>query len=319
MTYPIWTKFTERVSIVSSVVERLDLITGLPITVAPIPSGTFTKPSAANTGLLTAEGSLVVYTGPSTIDETYPGYDAGGVGTGVVIEGFHFQNQGIKIKAENVTVRDSLISAPKSIDTEDTYPYGIQCTYGFTGTLIENCEFRGWHSSNFYGGDCTVRKCHLWESGGDGTKFTNNFIFEMNWINLLGYEASAHADGIQMVSGGNGIVRGNFFDMIPGIIVDGQQYKNSQCIIISTNNGPIDNVDIYENWFNGGIQSVLIGDKGVGYGLPTNMKIRNNVYTRDSWQVNPWSMEGVDTFGNEIYGNVYEDNGQLMPNQGVAP
>ena len=308
MAYASWTKFTERVLITGGSVQRLDADTGLPILAPsyPIPND-FIKPTALNSGLLTDEGSLTLYTGSSdiTVADT-------------VLEGYLFTHD-MKVKANNVTIRDCLFAVDDYATT-----YGVRCTYGNTGTLVEYCEFRGHSSAAIYGGDAIFRHNHVHHMGGDCSKLTGRYTFESNYITNLGYNPSAHADGIQITGGGVGIIRGNNFDMISNLVVGEITYKNSQCMIIATNESPVDDLDIYNNWITGGIQSILINEKTVedsGFGgNPTNCRVHDNIFTRDSWTVQAFSVVDVDgVSGNRVYGNVYSDNGALLPGQGVTP
>jgi hypothetical protein len=239
-----------------------------------------TKPNASNTGTsgsLTASSGFTITTDNAVIEDL----DISGT---------------VKVQANNVTIRNCRISTGGY--------YGIQCTFGYTGLLIEDCEIEGMQSAGIYGSNFTARRVHIHNSGADAIKPGSNFVIESCYLTDLGYITTSHADGVQMVSGGDGVIRWNNFDMPH----DEPGYKNSQCIIIQTNNGLIDDVVIHENWINGGGYSVQIRDKGNGYGAPTNIEITDNQFGRD-YQFGIMITDGSPT----ISGNVWEDNGQPAP------
>lgn len=244
------------------------------------------KPNLTNTG---TTGTLTAYTGTTTI----------------TTDNFILENAiisgSLNIKANNVTIKNCLI--------ETGGYYGIRCNYedsngnDYTNLLVEDCEIRGMLSAAIYGDNFTARRCNIWNSGSDGLKPVSNFLIESCYIHELGYTDGAHADGVQMVNGGNGVMRWNNFDM-PW---DDPTYANSQCIIMSTNVGTIDDVLIEDNWINGGGYSVQIIDKGNGYGVPTNVSVLNNLFGRDH-QFGP---QRTDT-GVVWQCNTYEDNGEAI-------
>jgi len=218
------------------------------------------RPGPDNTGPLVPESELLEYTGRTTI--TTPGT----VIEGVVINGT------INIKADNVTLRNFVIRSGSH--------YGINVRSG-TGHLFEDGLIYGPTSSGVLGSDFTARRLEVTHVGGDAFKARRNFVIEKNWMHRLGYIDGAHADGIQMVGNneGNGVIRQNFFDMrndqpIPG---ENRNYANSQCIIIQTNNGSIDNVLIEGNWFDGAGYQILVNERN-NYGPPTNITITDNVF-----------------------------------------
>jgi len=239
------------------------------------------KPSPFNTGPsgnLTASGGMTITT------------------DGAVIENLDISRT-VSIKANNVTIRNCRIAVTTDF-------YGIQCTFGYTGLLIEDCEITGMQSSGVYGSNFTIRRSYIHNSGADAFKPTENFVIESCYITDLGYIDMAHADGIQMIVGSNGLVRWNTFDMKP----EEDNFRNSICIFVSTANGPIDNVVIDGNWINGGGWSIQIRDKGRGYGVPTNVAITNNKFGRDH-------LFGIFVADGSIttHGNVWEDTGAPAP------
>lgn len=212
---------------------------------------------------------------------------------GAVIENLDIDGC-IKVEANNVTIRNVRITCSNF--------YGINIVSGYTGTLIEDVEISGMRSSGVLGSDFILRRANIHDSGSDAVKPYRNVLIESSWFHRLGYIEDSHSDGVQMVTGENVTMRGNNFDMP----YDLAGFTNSQCMIIQTNNGPIDNILIEGNWLNGGGYCVQINDKGNGYGGPTNVRIINNKFGRDC-------QFGILRFNNSspsLSGNSWEQTGE---------
>lgn len=206
----------------------------------------------------------------------------------------------ITVEANNVTIRNVRIDCSGL--------YGINIVNGYTGTLIEDVEIFGMLSSGVLGADFILRRANIHDSGSDAVKPVRNALIESSWFHRLGYTVGSHSDGVQMVAGENVIMRGNNFDMPYDL--DG--FTNSQCMIIQTNNGPIDNILIEGNWLNGGGYCVQINDKGNGYGGPTNVRIKDNKFGRDC-------QFGILRFRNNsptLSGNVWEETEEPIEGTG---
>ncbi len=216
---------------------------------------------------------------------------------GTVLEGVWVTGI-IDVRADNVTIRDFKVEA--------TSYYGIRAIYGASGLTIEDGEIFGMSSAAIYGGNFEVRRVDIHDSGSDGIKPTGNALIENNWFRRLGSKPDSHADGIQMVGGSDVVIRENYFDMRSGL----SEFNNSICIIIQTNNGPVDNILIKGNRINGGGYSVQVRDKGTGYGPPTNVRIYDNRFGRDA-QFGPWVTDGHVS----KEGNVWDDTGALLSGQ----
>ena len=244
----------------------------------PDPSVPNVKPGPMNTGVtppLTASESLTIKENNALVEN-------------LDIDGC------IKVEANNVTIRNVRIDCSGL--------YGINIVSGYIGTLIEDVEILGMQSSGILGSEFTLRRANIHDSGGDAIKPTRNALIEDSWFHRLGYITDSHSDGVQMVSGENVTMRGNNFDMP----YDLEGFTNSQCMIIQTNNGPIDNILIEGNWLNGGGYCVQINDKGNGYGGPTNVRIINNKFGRDC-------QFGILRFRDSsptLSGNVWEQTGE---------
>lgn len=244
------------------------------------------RPGPGNTGPKTPEANMEVYSGPSEITED-----------GAIIERVIF-NKAITISASNVTIRDF-------VSRHDDH-HAFRTSGSARNFLIEDGLVEGMKSSAVYGSNFTARRLHVRDSGNDGFKPHSNYVIENCWIHHLGYIPGAHADGIQQREGSNGVLRGNYFDVVSG----DAGYFNHIAIFLSTAAGPIDNVLIEENWINGGGISIQVHDKQRGFGPPTNVRIINNRFGRDAtWNI--WRIDGTAV----TYGNVWDDTGELVPNQ----
>ena len=201
----------------------------------------------------------------------------------------------VTIKANNVTLRNFKIKT--------TGHYSVRIMSGYTGTLLEDGEISGMSSAGVYGGDFIARRLNVHDSGADGFKPTRNALIEDSWIHHMGYLSGSHADGVQMRSGSNLTIRGNFFEM-PFKKQAG--YENGICIIIQTGTSSINNVRIENNWLNGSSSYCInISDKGTGYGAPTNVRISNNKFYRD-YNYGIWTLEGNPVKS----GNIWADTNQ---------
>ena len=261
------------------------------------------RPGPDNTGPLVAESQLIEYSGSTTIRTPDT------IIEGVVINGT------INIEADNVTIRNFVIRTGGF--------YGINVRSG-TGHLFEDGLIFGARSSGILGGDFTARRLEITHAGGDAIKPRRNFIIEKNWMHRLGYIDGSHADGIQMVGSneGNGIIRYNFFDMrndqqVPG---ENRNYANSQCIIIQTNNGSVDNVLIQGNWFEGAGFQILVNERNDN-GPPTNITITENIFGLVGLphaQFGPLSLRGAEynVFNNQFNVDLSVDDN---PGAGGSP
>lgn len=203
----------------------------------------------------------------------------------------------INVRANNVTIRNMRIDCGSF--------YAIRIYSGFEQTLIEDVEMINMQSSGILGSDFTVRRANIHDSGGDALKPGSNVVVEASWLHKLGTIEGSHSDGIQMVSGSNVRIIGNFFDM-PNIA----GYTNSQCIILQTNNGPVDNIVVENNWLNGGGWCIQVNDKGNGYGSPQNILIKDNKFGPDC-QFGTILVRG-DNNDTTLINNVYAATGQVI-------
>ena len=238
------------------------------------------RPGPSNTG---PKGALVSTSESITVRDD-----------GAVIENLDIDGC-ITVRANNVTIRNTRINCSSF--------YAIRIHSGFQGLLVEDVEMFGMKSAGILGSNFIVRRANVHDAGADAFKPGSNVLIEASWMHRLGTIANSHSDAVQMVSGGDLVFRGNFVDM-PNI----SGFTNSQCLIIQTNNGPIDDILIENNWLNGGGWCVQINDKGRGHGSPQNVRILNNRFGPDC-QFGTIRVSGSDS-DTTISGNIFELTGR---------
>lgn len=278
LTIAVGTMATHRTA-VASLEEALMVLLDDDTSVAPPINPQGGKPNHSTTGPQTPSSQL---TPSGSITVTVPG---------TVIEGLYVTGS-ISVQADNVTIRDSIIKS-------DSY-FGIRADFGATNLLVENVEITDALAAGITGSNYTLRRSRIHEMGADAIKVYSNVLIEHNYIRHLGTDPGSHADGIQMTTGSNVVIQNNTIDMpydLPG-------YENSQCMIIQTDQGPIDDVLINGNWLNGGGFCVQINDKN--FGPPSNVRLIRNKFGRDH-------QYGPMTFFNTVpvrFSNEWEDTGE---------
>ncbi len=189
----------------------------------------------------------------------------------------------LTIDADNVTIRRSRITGGGF----NIRVYGV-------GTLIEDCTLIGapGDAVNVMGGNYTIRRCDI-SGAHDGLKLSSGMLVEDCYIHDQYREDGTHNDGMQDSGDSTGwVVRHN--------TVQGPYQTSTSAMIISTSNGPIDNITIEENFLSGGSFTVYCsaGD----YGAPTNATFRYNVFEKDSsGSGSPITFSGTPTFVGNIY------------------
>lgn len=247
------------------------------------------KPSPSNTGYT---GTLTEYPGGADIDQAWLNANNGG---SLVLENVRFNGR-VNVEVDNLTIRNfEIIGGNYGVYN------GVFESSPTSGLLLENGELRLQSSSGVLLSNATIRRCYVHDQGVDAFKPFSNVLIEECYITDIGSVAGSHADGVQMVSGGNNTFRRNVFEMPYQ-----SSYNNSICLILTSDLGNISNLTIEDNWINGGGYSVNIKAK-TGRACPANVLIRNNRFGRD-YQF------GLFTFGScgggyVLEGNVWDDTG----------
>ena len=193
---------------------------------------------------------------------------------GTVLENRHFSS-GIKVKADDVTIRNCFISGEGW--------YGIQATFGHKNLLIENCTFVGQNSCGPYVSNAIIRDCKISESKTDGIKLVGDDVtVEGCWVFHIGINPESHADCIQIRGPNhNHVYRNNYFD-IPFYDSPFYEsgYKSNACFIIQADLGDISNITIENNWCRGGSYMIYIGQhSGKSWSLK-NFIVKDNFCSR---------------------------------------
>ena len=95
----------------------------------------------------------------------------------------------------------------------------------------------------------------------------------------MGIGADPHTDGMQDLGHSEDwTLRCSRIDAVPH---PNYLHDVTSALLIKTDFGPIDNVTLEGNYFNGGAYTVYSVGRGTGYPAPTNVTIRNNAFGRD--------------------------------------
>lgn len=247
------------------------------------------KPDASNTG---PTGPVTRTFGGGKIDQAWLDANNGG---SRLLEGVRFTS-GIKVEVDDLTIRNfGIDGGTYGVDN------GIFSGSPTAGLVLEDGELTGSASAALLVSNCTARRLHIHTQGIDAIKPFRNVLIEDCYLHHIGYTDGGHADGVQMVSGGDVTIRGCNFDMP----ADTEGYNHSQVVILSTNNGSISNVVIDGNWINGGVYSINVNDKGKGHGDPSGVVVSNNRFGRDA-------LYGLLNISSPVslVGNVWDDTGE---------
>jgi len=208
---------------------------------------------------------------------------------GTVVEDLDITG-GVTVQANNVTIRNCRITGGL---------YGVNCSFGYTGTLIEDCTIYNGTSKGVYGGNFTARRCDVSEYS-DCMLVSSNVLVEDCYLHDLKVTAGSHNDGIQCTGGSN--------ITVSHCTIQGLYQEQTSALIFQTNNAPIDNVLFENNFLSGGAYTVYLVDKGTGYGDPTNARLHYNTFEKDSYAYGHLSMTGAA----EFIGNIFH-TGENIP------
>ena len=223
-----------------------------------------------------------------------------------------------KIRANNVTLRNCLIQG--GVEGSDPLSWSLYALDawgdGFSGLLVEDCEITRADSSVALFNRAVVRRCYFHTTRFDLVKTKTEFVtgdagyttIESSYFGEMGNLSTdplAHADAWQHAGPGTDLIcRWNYFD-IPGYYATPPNRIHSAAIIWQNKApadsvppggyGPLKNLVIDSNWFNGGSNAVLIsavrGDTNEAYVI--NNKFRGEVadydtYVNDDWTGMEW-------------------------------
>ena len=241
-------------------------------------------PDANCTGWQHTGVSLTPYTGPTNITQA-----------GTVIDGKDITDC-IAINADNVTIKRSRIRCAG---------YWLVRMHGNNG-LVEDVEIDalGFTGANCLMGDnYTARRinCH---NTGDGIRLGSNVTIEDSFIHSLVTEPGSHNDAIQATGAVNSVIRHNRIE---------NRFNQTGCIKLGSEFGPLRNILVENNLFNGGGYTIYGGGNDGDVG---SLRFINNRFMRapqgffpNGGYYGPVAYYNPSLPGNQWSGNVWHDNG----------
>lgn len=257
------------------------------------PSDTSDFPTSATTGVVD-EKSLTP-SGSITADKD-----------GQVIENVEIDGR-ILVKANNVTIRNVRILSGGA-------RYGIQASTGHTGLLVEDVEIDGGKvngSIGIYGKGFTLRRADI-HGYRTGIMLIGPATIERNYVHDHWYDPepySSHGTGMSVHGGTNIVIRDNNLEIdIP---------RGSSSALSLYGAGPLDNILIEHNLFNGGAYCTLGGSSSTKPYQSTNTRYVDNQFGTDVFpkcgRAGPVGNFDRNGPGNAWTGNVWADTGKLIP------
>ena len=187
----------------------------------------------------------------------------------IVFRSFKIIDGSLHVEASNVLVEDFYID---SLEKTGNYSVGG----GAKNVIAQDGELTGSNGASVGGENVKMIRLHIHNGNADGLKPSNGWWVESCYLHDFGHGYLAHADGAQISGDRYGLTNdirmyGNRIDMPP------MQFFNvaNATLFLSLDFGPLTNVDIQYNWFNGGGNSVVLGGQG---------KLFTNVTYKNNWQ-----------------------------------
>jgi hypothetical protein len=222
-------------------------IVGPPLLAPAPPSSSGGPTGPSNRAALQATGSLTITT------------------DGAVVENVDVNGE-IRVAAANVTIRN--FRANNVVH---------ECCGGL---VLEDGEIHGEQdpfADGVTGSNYTVRRLDIHNvvdafKAGTNTIIENSWIHDLNFVNF-GDGSWTHNDGVQIMGGSNIVIRNNVFE----------RNRGNAAIFIDPDFGVIDDVVVENNILGGGgftLYSVP-SPKAPQFGVPSNVRIRNNVFIEE--------------------------------------
>jgi hypothetical protein len=242
-------------------------------------------PSAGSTGWKHTGVTLTAYKGSTNITTA-----------GAVIDG---KDLGcVNIQAANVTIKRSRVTC------SDLFPLRVMTNANVT---VEDTEIDGGGSPDntcLTSGKYVARRvdCH---GVGDGMYvFGDSVTIEDSYIHDLVSCGGCHNDGIQVTGGNAVVIRHNTIE---------NKFSQTSCVKIGDDQGPLRDVLVESNLFNGGGYALYAGGSGSGV---SNMRFINNHFAKTffpgSGSFGPVAYYVASVPGNVWSGNVWDDNGTAV-------
>jgi len=207
---------------------------------------------------------------------------------------------GITVRANNVTIRRC------KIHREPSAGFGcIRMQNSITGLLVEDCEL--WYDAPTDGGSVvggagsfTLRRCNIHDIT-EGPRLTSGSTVEACYLHSAVRFPDGHIDMLQATAGSDITIRHN--TILPYNPATDDPFNSA--VILKTDNGPISNVVIEDNLFNGGNVTLYL----VREHYPiSNIRVSGNRWGRD-YRYAPVSIVAVDDLDWRIT-NVWDDTNE---------
>jgi len=276
----------------NAAVTALQAKYGTPVVVMPHSSG---WPDATSTGVpigtnLRKSGLITVTVAGTVIDSV--------------------QCPGIVVKANNVTIRRSLIQGSGDgvalIDTGDT-SNGI-----YTGILVEDCEFDGQNSGIQRGigmQGFTLLRCNV-HGVMQGVVMNKDIVVQDCWIHDPNYASTTHKEAV-LSNGGN-----NFTITHNNLHYD-QSSTVSAAVSLFGDFAAISNVTVTNNLLNGGGYEIYAGtEAGKAFPTASNVVVTGNTFGTKYGPLGGWAGFAADWAagnGNSWSGNVTDTGAEVNP------
>jgi len=207
---------------------------------------------------------------------------------GALIKGLDISGE-VTVLADNVTIRNVRIRSG------DYYPIRYFDNDN-KGLLVEDCEIEGTSddvTASLSFANYTARRLNI-HGGADGFKADENVLIEDCWIHDLRNGPDQHNDGVQSTGGKGVTLRHN---AISG--------ASNACVQTGDEGAATEDLTVECNTLSGGGYALNI--RGTGATRPTNTKVINNVFARDS-EYGPWTIDDPSPI---VTGNTYDDGTPL--------
>lgn len=252
------------------------------------------KPVAGNTGVL-----------PGTVLTQYNG-DMIVTTAGAVIQNLDIRGN-IKVKANNVTIRNCMIRGNAVAPTSGSYALIMQFSSSILNLVIEDCTLVAQspnpYTSGIQGSGMTIRRCDI-SNTVDGVDATGvgNVLVDSCYIHDGSYftpstthaDLQTHDDGIQITNGTNVVFTNNNITNFA-----------MSCFMIGQDQGPIVGLRITNNWIDGGTATINMNSKSYSTMKPV---ITGNRFGRS--RTNTYAILAAGSIDlTNVTGNVFDDTG----------
>lgn len=181
----------------------------------------------------------------------------------------------ITVAADNVTIRRTRVRTNGA-------KYAVQVKSGVNGTVVEDVDLIGTDNNASVGivyGNYTIRRADI-RGFVDGPRLGSNTVVQDSYVHDTRKFSGTHNDAVQALGGTNIKLIGN--------TLEGPYRQSTSAALLSANWSPLRNVVIRGNKLSGGGYTLYVQRKdGAGQPAPSNIKVEDNVWVKNSWQYGP--------------------------------